>query len=234
MSQTTPIEMPKFDFSAPVLVSDTEATKLLNADKIPPNTEVVLEILKCTWRGMTEKDPTWGNFSFIFGLPGTILDDNNKGKTADGKFASVIWHNQMVPLTSKNLYNEERAPQQAERFVKFVSAMGIEASIGNYAHATKPFENCSSLKGTKLLCYVGYEKDHIAQAEGRFYIANKQGKPAAFEGNSFLSRDQAEGAAIRFGFDVADAFLKIKRFSPVAGAATSSTPIAVPPIEEEY
>ncbi len=233
---TTPPEMPKFDFSAPVLVNDADATKLLNADKIPPNTEVLLEVLKCTWNGISDKDPTWGKFGFIFGLPGTVLDANNKAKTVDGKFATAIWHNQMVPLTSRNLYNEERAPQQAERFVKFAAAFGLEGSIGNYAAAAKAFERFSDFKGKKVVGYVGYEKDHIAFAEGRFFIANKQGKAADFAGNSFTSKDQAEGAALKFGFDVADAFLKVKRFSAAEGVTANSeasaTAEAVAVVEE--
>lgn len=226
---TQEIELPSFNFTAPVTVSDEEAAKTLNADQITPYTEVVLEVLKCEWRGVSEKDNTWGNFQLFLGLPGTILDGENKGKTSDGKgYAQVIRHFLTVPLTSKNLYNEETAPRMAQRLVKFLHAAGHpEVSIGSYGDVvTKRFTKFSEWKGQQFNCFVGYQKEHIGRDEnGKFFIADKKGRPYKdVPNNSFLQREQAEGAAIKYGIDTDKSFLNIIRFSAVG---SSTAPVAI-------
>lgn len=236
------IELPLFNFTAPVSVSNEEATKLLNADNIPPYSEVVLEVLKCEWRGISDKDNAWGNFQLFLGLPGTVLDADNKGKTADGKFAQVIRHFLTVPLTSKNLYNEETAPRMAERLVKFLKAAGhAEVSIGAYGDiVAKRFTKFSEWKGQQFNCFVGYTKEHIGKDEaGKFFIADKKGKPyKGVPNNSFLQRDQADGNAAKYGIDTDKAYLNIIRFSPVGTPTTQvaaeGAAIAPEVDDEEY
>lgn len=232
---TTEIALPVFNFTAPVTVSDADAAVSLNADQITPYTEVVLECLKIEWRGTSEKDNTWGSFQMFFGLPGTVLDAEGKGKTADGKFAPVIRHFLTVPLTSKNLYNEETAPRMADRLVKFLQAAGeTNVSIGNYGDAvTRRFSGTgmASWKGFQANCFVGYSKEHIAKDGGKFFIADKKGKP--FKGltnNSFLQREQAEGAAIKYGIDTDKSFLNIIR---ITALGTSTTPVLAAEIAAE-
>lgn len=234
------IELPSFNFTAPVTVSDAEAAKSLNADQITPYTEVTLEVLKCEWRGVSEKDSTWGNFQLFMGLPGTILDAENKGKTSDGKgFAQVIRHFLTVPLTSKNLYNEETAPRMAQRLVKFLNAAGYpDVSIGAYGDVVaKRFTKFSEWKGQQFNCFVGYTKEHIGKDEnGKFFIADKKGKPyKGVPNNSFLQREAAEGAAIKYEIDTDKSFLNIIRFSPVGTStiAAAKGAEAAPEVDDE-
>jgi hypothetical protein len=167
-----------------------------------------LKITKATFKKMSDGDPTWGVYSLILSKGGiktaTVKNKDGKDKLVAldkaGNEVPMMYHNLLVP-TQRVKYAKAGISSYGEtfpfqRFREFMGGLGETvicdpSVLGKIV--PKWFKDAGALEGETLNVEVGYSKMHIERRDGKFIIADREGKQAV--DGEFENRKDAEDAA---------------------------------------
>lgn len=207
------MEMPKFNFSDDLGLTEADLENKTNSDRKPPKIfkpgNYQLKIVHAEYTGPANNDPTWYKVRLELG----------------GIDTRTIRETILVP-TTKLTYNEEGSKSPQFLFIKFrqfLRALGEDAPVNKSALnkvVPKYFANLKSLVGKVVDLDIGYSGHHINYEGSSYVIVNNKGelfKDDTGEIPTFPNRDAAMAEAASYGFEI-QAFPRVLKFNPKANA----------------
>lgn len=224
----------KFDAQAePEMTDEQLKEELAQSPGIEPYKRTQLSILAVDFKGVSEKDERWLQFSVVLGHPEWTESKEEKDGVEKrifvnekGKKQYPLQHFLLLPRGKTVTFNGPKGPTPYvyRNAQEFIAALGHSLLPSNGSDIIgKLFADPAKLKGAVLDLQPGYERDYVGRNEdGTFSVFNKNGvkRKLTLNGeevpNTYESREIAEGEAIACGVDVdmRNTYLRVLKFFP--------------------